>query len=205
MDYGSGKYFTVKVVSADGKVAASDVSVEFTINGKTTAVKTDDDGIAKIKITENPGTYVMTTTIPISDYGVNNTVIVKEVPAPSPDDNDKPASKPVPDVKSTYFSKSTYSPQHVYTLYRAYDMKMICQANVVNLKALMDLFNRTFTNGHLKVYIDGTLVFDGDVGDDLSRVIFEIIEKFLGKHEVTVEFTDSSGKTQTFNETMIIE
>ena len=84
-------------------------------------------------------------------------------------------------------------------------MKMICQANVVNLKALMDLFNRTFTNGHLKVYIDGTLVFDGDVDDDLSRVIFEIIEKFLGKHEVTVEFTDSSGKTQTFNETMIIE
>lgn len=83
-------------------------------------------------------------------------------------------------------------------------MKMICQANVVNLKALMDLFNRTFTNGHLKVYIDGTLVFDGDVDDDLSRVIFEIIEKFLGKHEVTVEFTDSNG-TQTFNETAIIE
>ena len=112
VDYGSGKYFTVKVVSADGKVASSDVSVEFTINGKTTAVKTDVDGIAKIKITENPGTYVMTTTIPISDYGVNNTVIVKEVPAPSPDDNDKPASKPVPDVKSTYFSKSNYRPQH---------------------------------------------------------------------------------------------
>ena len=212
MDYGSGKYFTVKVVSADGKVAASDVSVEFKINGKTTAVKTDDDGIAKIKITENPGTYVMTTTIPSSDYGVNNTVIVKEVQAPSPDDNDKPVPKPVPDVRPTpnnsrptYSAKSTYSQQHVYTVYRAYDMKMICQANVVNLKALMDLFNRTFTNGHLKVYIDGTLVFDGDVDDDLSRVIFEIIEKFLGKHEVTVEFTDSSGKTQTFNETMIIE
>ncbi len=212
LDYGSGKYFTVKVVSADGKVAASDVSVEFTINGKTTAVKTDDDGIAKIEITDDSGTYVITTTIQISGYEVNNTVIVKEVPAPSPDDNDKPTPRPVPDVKPTpinsrptYSAKSTYSPQHVYTVYRAYDMKMICQANVVNLKALMDLFNRTFTNGHLKVYIDGTLVFDGDVDDDLSRVIFEIIEKFLGKHEVTVEFTDSSGKTQTFNETMIIE
>ena len=221
MDYGSGKRMSPEEqqaymlkaqeeamaaaqkygITADGKVAASDVSVEFTINGKTTAVKTDDDGIAKIKITENPGTYVMTTTIPSSDYGVNNTVIVKEVQAPSPDDNDKPVPKPVPDVRPTpnnsrptYSAKSTYSQQHVYTVYRAYDMKMICQANVVNLKALMDLFNRTFTNGHLKVYIDGTLVFDG-----------EIIEKFLGKHEVTVEFTDSSGKTQTFNETMIIE
>ena len=205
VDYGSGKYFAIKVVSADCKVAASDVNVEFTINGKTTAVKTDDDGIAKIEITENPGTYVMTTTMPISDYEVNNTVIVKEVPAPSQDDDDKPTPRPVPDVKSTYCAKSTYSPQHVYTLYRAYDMKMICQANVVNLKALMDLFNQSFTNGHLKVYIDGTLVFDGNVDDDLSRVIFEIIEKFLGKHNVTVEFTDSNRKTQTFNETAIIE
>ncbi|WP_407422231.1 hypothetical protein, partial [Methanobrevibacter sp.] len=61
------------------------------------------------------------------------------------------------------------------------------------------------TNGHLKVYVDGTLVFDGDVDDDLSRIIFEIIEKFLGKHEITIEFTDSNGNTQNHNETMIIE
>ncbi|WP_407424426.1 hypothetical protein, partial [Methanobrevibacter sp.] len=61
------------------------------------------------------------------------------------------------------------------------------------------------TNGHLKVYVDGTLVFDGDVDDDLSRIIFEIIEKFLGKHEITIEFKDSSGNTQNHNETIIIE
>ena len=203
VDFDGGECFSVKVVTGDGRAVGAGERVQFTINGKTTTVKTDDDGIAKIEITEGPGTYVMTTTVPISDYEVNNTVIVKEVPAPSPDDVN-PAPSQRLDVRPTYSGQSTYSP-HVYTVYRANDMKMICQANTVNLKALMDLFNRSFINGHLKVYIDGTLVFDGDVDDDISRVIFEIIEKFLGKHEVTVEFTESSGKTQTFNETMIIE
>ncbi len=203
VDFDGGECFSVKVVTGDGRAVGAGERVQFTINGKTTPVKTDDDGIAKIEITEGPGTYVMTTTVPISDYEVNNTVIVKEVPAPSPDDVN-PAPSQRLDVRPTYSGQSTYSP-HVYTVYRANDMKMICQANTVNLKALMDLFNRSFINGHLKVYIDGTIVFDGDVDDDLSRVIFEIIEKFLGKHEVSVEFTDTSGKTQTFNETMIIE
>ncbi len=49
VDYDGGKYFSVKIISADGKVAASGVSVKFTINGKTTTVKTDANGIAKIK------------------------------------------------------------------------------------------------------------------------------------------------------------
>ena len=39
VDYAGGKYFTVKVVSKDGKVAAKDAGVKFTINGKTTTVK----------------------------------------------------------------------------------------------------------------------------------------------------------------------
>ncbi|WP_407453669.1 hypothetical protein, partial [Methanobrevibacter sp.] len=117
---------------------------------------------------------------------------------------------PVPDVKPTQSKKiptkyNSNTANHVYTVYRASDMKVICHSNAVNLKALNDLFKLNLTNGHLKVYIDGILVFDGDVDDDLSKVIFEIIEKFLGKHEITVEFTDSSGKTQTYNETMIIE
>ena len=69
----------------------------------------------------------------------------------------------------------------------------------------MDLFNLNLTNGHLKVYIDGTLVFDGDVTEDLTKTIFEIIEKYLGKHEITIEFTDNNGNTQKHNETIIIK
>ena len=118
-------------------------------------------------------------------------------------------STPVHDVKPITSKKivinyKSNTANHVYTLYRASDMKMICHSNAVNLKALIDLFMFNLTNGHLKVYIDGTLVFDGDVDDDLSKIIFEIIEKFLGKHNISVEFTDANG-TQTLNETIIIE
>ncbi len=127
-------------------------------------------------------------------------------PIPEPDIKPAPSS----DVKysaskeiSTGYNSN--SENYVYTLYRASDMKAICHINVINLKVLIDLFNFNLTNGHLKVYVDGTLVFDGDVGDDLSKVIFEIIEKFLGKHQITVEFTDHDGKTHTLNETIIIE
>ena len=77
VDYDGGKYFTVKIVSADGKVAASGVSVKFTINGKSKTVKTDKNGIAKIKITDVPKKYTMTTTY--NGKSVKNTVTVKQV------------------------------------------------------------------------------------------------------------------------------
>ncbi len=94
------------------------------------------------------------------------------------DDPTPPDVKPThdPDVKPTpsQYVKPTVSKEvstnynqntenHIYTLYCASDMKVICRINVINLKVLIDLFNFNLTNGHLKVYVDGTLVFDGDV------------------------------------------
>lgn len=49
------------MVSSDGKVALSGESVIFIINGKTSTVKTDKNGIVKIKITEIPKKYTVTT------------------------------------------------------------------------------------------------------------------------------------------------
>ena len=77
VDYDGGKYFSVKIVSADGKVAASGVSVKFTINGKSTTVTTDADGIAKIKITDVPKKYAIETAF--DGKSVKNTVTVKQV------------------------------------------------------------------------------------------------------------------------------
>jgi hypothetical protein len=77
VDYDGGKYFSVKIISADGKVAASGVSVKFTINGKSTTVTTDKEGIAKIKITDVPKKYTITTTY--DGKSVKNTVTVKQV------------------------------------------------------------------------------------------------------------------------------
>ena len=77
VDYAGGKYFSVKIVSADGKVAASGASVKFTINGKSTTVKTNKNGIAKIKITDVPKKYTIKTTF--NGKSVKNTVTVKQV------------------------------------------------------------------------------------------------------------------------------
>ena len=77
VDYASGSYFTVKVVSSDGKVAVAGKSVIFVINGKTVTVKTDKNGMAKIKITEVPNKYTAITIYNGKMY--KNTVTVKQV------------------------------------------------------------------------------------------------------------------------------
>ncbi|MEE1134829.1 MAG: hypothetical protein UHW60_08670 [Methanobrevibacter sp.] len=65
------------MVSSDGKVALSDESVIFIINGKTITAKTDKNGIAKFKITEIPKKYTVTSIYNGKTY--KNTVTVKQV------------------------------------------------------------------------------------------------------------------------------
>ena len=86
-----------------------------------------------------------------------------------------------------------------------YDTELICQTNSFTLESLNKLFDMTFVNGHLKVCIDDELVFEGDTNDDLTQEIFEIIDKYLGKHEITVEFTDSQGKSNNYKEEIVVE
>ena len=84
------------------------------------------------------------------------------------------------------------------------DNNVIPADNVLTLGELNEIFNQTFTNGHLLVYIDGELVYNGTVGDDLATVILEIIEKYLGQHEIKVEFTDNNNETHTYTENITI-
>ena len=77
VDYNGGSYFSVKVVTADGRAVGAGEVVKFTINKKTTAVKTNNNGIAKIKITQLPKKYTITTTY--KGKSVKNTVTVKQV------------------------------------------------------------------------------------------------------------------------------
>ncbi len=76
VDYDAGKYFSVKVLTADGHAVAG-ANVKFTINKKTTTVKTNSNGIAKIKITDVPKKYTITTKYKGKTY--KNTVTVKQV------------------------------------------------------------------------------------------------------------------------------
>ena len=77
VDYLGGKYFRVKVVSADGKVAAVGATVKFTINGRTVTAKTNRYGIAQVKITDAPKKYVITTTF--NGKSIKNTVTVRHI------------------------------------------------------------------------------------------------------------------------------
>ncbi len=81
VDVGSGSYFTVKVVTADGHAVGEGVAVNFTINGKTTEAFTDDNGIAKVKITEAPGQYNITTALGNKTY--INLVTVRDIAVPN--------------------------------------------------------------------------------------------------------------------------
>ena len=77
VDYAGGKYFSVKVVTADSRVAVAGEKVTFTINKKTKTVTTNKNGIAKIKITDIPKKYTITTKFKGKTY--KNTVTVKQV------------------------------------------------------------------------------------------------------------------------------
>ena len=76
LDYSGGKYFSVKVATADGHAVVG-AAVKFTINGKTTMVKSDANGIAKIKITDVPKSYTIATKYNGKTY--KNKVTVKQV------------------------------------------------------------------------------------------------------------------------------
>ena len=76
VDYDGGSYFSVNVVTADGRAVVG-AGVKFTINGKTTTVKTDSNGMAKIRITDVPKKYTMTTSF--NGKSFRNTVTVKQV------------------------------------------------------------------------------------------------------------------------------
>ena len=77
VDYTGGKYFSVKVVTSDGHAVGAGEKVTFTINKKTKTVTTNKNGIAKIKITDIPKKYTITTKYAGKTY--KNTVTVKHV------------------------------------------------------------------------------------------------------------------------------
>ena len=64
-------------MTCDGRSIGAGASVKFVINGKTSAVKTDSKGIAKIRITDVPKKYRLTTLFNGKTY--KNTVTVKQV------------------------------------------------------------------------------------------------------------------------------
>ncbi|RAP52741.1 MAG: hypothetical protein BZ138_02385 [Methanosphaera sp. rholeuAM270] len=82
---------------------------------------------------------------------------------------------------------------------------IIHNGNVMTLETLNKIFDTSFTNGLLIVYLDGKLVFNGTTTDNLSQVILELIEGLTGQHELKVEFTDSNKETKSYIENITIK
>ncbi|MDO5860906.1 lectin like domain-containing protein [Methanobrevibacter sp.] len=76
VNYNGGSYFSVKVITADGRAVGAGEGVKFTIGGKTYSVKTNNNGIAKLKITQIPNKYIIKTSYNGKTY--KNTVTVKK-------------------------------------------------------------------------------------------------------------------------------
>ena len=141
-----------------------------------------------------------------------NSTDIAPVDVPQSEDK-KPVEKT---VKVTKVSKEKSQPVKVtkitqtaaksFTIKRANDTTVLYQGdNVVTLEELGKIFDTTFEDGRLVLYIDGEVVFNDTVSDDLASTIFEIIDKFLGEHDIKVEFTDNDNNTSSFEENVIIE
>lgn len=76
--------------------------------------------------------------------------------------------------------------------------------NQLTLGLLNQIFNQDFTNGHLLVYIDGKLVFNGTTTDDLIQLISNLLDLLNGNHKIRVEFTDKEGNTNSFTDNITI-
>ena len=74
MYYGAGSYYKVRVLDKYGNIAKN-VSVKFTINGKTYYKRTNSKGIASLKISLKPKTYTVSATY--NGFTVKNKVTVK--------------------------------------------------------------------------------------------------------------------------------
>lgn len=85
-----------------------------------------------------------------------------------------------------------------------YKYNVARKANYLNLSKLNEVFNQNFTNGNLLVFIDGKLVFNGTTTDDLSLIIYNLMNLISGNHEIKVIFTDNNGNIDTYTENITV-
>lgn len=202
--YASKEYVTVTYYDEEEKALTNKV-VQYIINNKTYNTTTDDEGVAVYDVDLMPGTYTITVINPVSLEKTNITLTVLPTQDSTDNTNDvilgNKLIKP-PKIQSIVIFTDYYK-SHTYKIYS--NGNFINETNVLTVDALNRIFNQTFINGHLLVYIDGKLVFNDTVTDDLSTVILKIIEEYLGIHELKVVFTDSLNHTSTYTENITIK
>lgn len=191
--YNSGEYITVTFYDEKGELLTNQ-EVQFKVNNKVYTRTTNDDGTAMLDVNFKAGTYVVTIVNPVS---LEKTNVTLKILGNSRDN--LPGKNIVKHAPIKITKKVSYP---VYKIYK--NDKFVSQSNTITIKTLNTIFNQSFTNGHLVVYLDGKVVFNDTVTDDIYRVILEITSKLLGQHELKVEFTDNNNQTQSYTENITI-
>jgi C1A family cysteine protease len=194
--FNSGKYLEVTYYDEKGQLL-DNKEVYFIIDDQIFTGKTDENGVAVLDLNLMPGKYTVTIVNPVNLEKTNVTITILSSAS-------KKTVKPIkvtPTAKKIQTSKKIGSTTHkVYV-----NDVLISQTNVITIQTLNLIFNQSFINGHLIVYIDGVVVFNGTVGDDIYAVILEITSKLLGQHELKVEFTDSNNEKHTYTENITLK
>ena len=217
-EYDSGEYINVTCYDEKGELL-SNREVQFMVNNKTYIRTTNAEGTAILDENFEAGTYVVTVVNPVSLEKTNVTLTILENPAENitpgenvtPEENDTPQENNIPEksiqpakiiLKQTPVKVTNKVNYPVYKIYK--NDKIVSKSNTITINTLNILFCQSFTNGHLVVYLDGKVVFNDTVTDDIYRIILEITSKLLGQHEITVEFTNNNNQTQSYTENITI-
>lgn len=189
-NYGDGKYLEVTCHDENGDLLA-DAEIQFIVNDKVFVRKTDENGKAVFDVVLRPGKY---TVIVVNPVNLEKTEVILTI-------------MPAGDKKSVYTRTTVkkVSGEAFNPTYKIFvNGKLVSQTRYITIETLNTIFNQTFINGHLTVYLDGKVIFNETVTDDIFRIILEITEKLLGQHELKVEFTYENNNTQTYIENITI-
>jgi len=200
-NYDSGEYINVTCYDEKGELL-SNQEVQFIVNNKTYTRTTNADGTAILDVNFKAGKYHVTIVNPVSLEKTNVTLTILG----NPTDNVTPEESNIHHGKIILKqSPININKKKSYPIYKIYkNDKLIGQSNIITVGTLNMIFDQLFTNGHLVVYLDGKVVFNDTVTDDIYRIILEITSKLLGQHELTVEFTDNNNQTHSYTENITI-
>ena len=180
----------------------SNAQVSIISNGYNYTVTTDDEGIGTFNLSLPEGNHTATVINPINGEQMNITLTIPT--NNNTDDTNDDDGDQVKDYKNT---KHVRNNKNMKTVQKTYKVtvkdNVILEGRYFTIQTLNEIFGQNFINGHLIVYIDGKVVFNDTVDDNIYTIIFEIIESLLGNHELKVEFTvDNNTKTYTENITI---
>ena len=185
----------VQYYDQDGE-KLTNTNVTFIIDGKKYTRTTDDEAIAIFNVSLPSGQYNVTVINPINGKEENTTITI-------------PSDNPTPDNPTIYYPKrfNQNTVKNVVKVPKTYEVKVgdnvVFEGQYFTINSLNIIFGHQFINGHLVVYLDGRVIFNSTVNDNIYTVLFEIIEKYMGTHELKIEFTIGND-TQTYTENITI-